>query len=101
MEEKNSSSILKTIVNKGCYVNLWKMEEKILLTLNSNMEIQMLYYVFFSRNTFCYNLFLIKNDFVSNVLTTINTLRVGTDYIIYYKEPTHTSRLFMNYTDKE
>ena len=36
MEEKNSSSILKTIVNKGSYVNFWKMEEKILLTLNSN-----------------------------------------------------------------
>ena len=36
MEEKNSSSILNTIVNKGCFVNLWKMEEKILLTLNSN-----------------------------------------------------------------
>ena len=49
------------------------MEEKILLTLNSNMEIQRLHYVFFSRNTFCYNLFFIKNDFVSNVLTTINT----------------------------
>ena len=78
------------------------MEEKILLTLNSNMEIQRLHYVFFSRNTFCHNLFFVKNDFVSNVLTTINTLRVGLDRLHYIlKEPTHTSRLFMNYTDKE
>ena len=44
----------------------------------------------------------VKNDFVSNVLTTTNTLRVGLDRLHYIlKEPTHTSRLFMNYTDKE